>query len=341
MPFPGELWRRLVHLVLRDRKTAELEEEMRLHVELRAEALRRSGVSGEEARYAAMRRFGHQSTIQQESRDMWGMHRSEDLAQDLRFAVRRLRQRPGFAAAVIGVLALGIGATTAMFSAVDAAMLRPLPFARPAELVSLRSVSVPFDPGPQPFPRDTRHTQVDLADAGTMHETFSSVASYAAGGINVSDAEHPIRAVAGVVTAGFFTTLGVPPLLGRTFVAEEGVPNGPRVVILSHALWRRQYGGRPIAALTAQLNGRTYQVIGVMPAGFGFPGASELWIPMTVPNTFETFEPFRGWLPSTTIARLAPGDRTTFDELATRMGFARDILYAADEVSLAAGGMSR
>ena len=94
---------------------------------------------------------------------------------------------------MIGVLALGIGATTAMFSAVDAAMLRPLPFARPAELVTLRQVSVPFNPGAQPFPRDTRRTAVDLTDAGGMTDAFSSVAAYAAGGINVSDPERPIR----------------------------------------------------------------------------------------------------------------------------------------------------
>jgi putative ABC transport system permease protein len=306
LPGPGELWRRLVYLLRRDRMSAELEEEMRLHVELRADAMRRSGAP-DNAQYVATRRFGNQVTIQQESRDMWGMHAPEQFAQDLKFSVRRLRQRPGFAAAVIAVLALGIGATTAMFSAVDAAMLRPLPFTRPGELVTLRSVSVPFDPGPTNFPRDTRHMAVDLPDAVAMTGTFSSVAAYAAGGLNISDPERPIRANAGVVTVGFFNTLGVAPLVGRGFVAEEGVPNGPRAVVLSYALWRRQFGGQPLEKLTAQLNGRTYQVIGVMPPGFGFPKASELWIPMTVPTTFETFEPFRGFLASETIARLAPG----------------------------------
>jgi predicted permease len=306
-PTPGELWRRLVYMLRRDRMSAELEEEMRLHVELRADALRRAGTVGSDAQYAAMRRFGNQVTIQQESRDMWGMRAPEQFGQDFRFSIRRLRQRPGFAGAVIGVLALGIGATTAMFSAVDAAMLRPLPFMRPGELVTLRSVNVPFDPGQTNVPRNTEHTTVDLVDASAMTGTFSSVAAYAAGGLNISDPDRPIRVNAGVVSVGFFNTLGVVPVAGRGFVAEEGVPNGPHSVILSYALWRKQFGNQPIEKLAAQLNGRSYQVVGVMPPGFGFPKASELWIPMTVPTTFETFEPFRGFLPSETIARLAPG----------------------------------
>jgi predicted permease len=302
----SELWRRLFHLFRRDRATEELEEEMRLHVRLRADANRQAGMSADDAASAARRRFGNRTVVQETSRDAWGFGWLEHLMQDSRHAVRRLSHRRAFTLAVVGVLALGVGATTAMFSAVDAAMLRPLPFASPGRLVTLRSLSVPFDPGPQPFPMSRDHI-VDFADASTMKDVFAHVAAYAAGGLNLSDPDRPVRINVGVVTQDFFATLGVAPEKGRAFEAEESRPNGPLAVILSHGLWTRQFGGRSLDGLTAQLNGKAYAVVGVMPPGFSFPNEALAWIPMTVPVTFATFEPFRGFLPSTVIARVASG----------------------------------
>ena len=142
-------WRRLALLVRRDHATAELEEEMRLHRKLREEALVRSGSNALDAATYARNRFGSALTFQEASRDMWGLGTLDDLAQDFRYTLRRLRQRPGFTLSVVAVLALGIGATTAMFSAVDAAMLRPLPFAHPEQLVTLSYVRVLNSAGPE------------------------------------------------------------------------------------------------------------------------------------------------------------------------------------------------
>jgi putative ABC transport system permease protein len=223
--------RRLWYFVRRDHYMSELEEEMRLHAELRAEAMHGAGMSADEARTAARKRFGNATVIAETSRDTWGLGTLDQLVQDIRFAARRLRARPGFSAPVMAVLALGIGATTAVFSAVDAAMLRSLPFPREHELVSLPMVAVPFEPelGERSLGR-----QLDISDVAVMTGVFSSPASYASGGLNLSDPDRPLRVKAGVVTASFFATLGVTPLSGRTFTAEEGKPRGPLATILSY-----------------------------------------------------------------------------------------------------------
>ena len=298
-----ELLRRLRYLARREHFLAELEEEMRLHTALRAEAMQASGMSTEQSRLEARRRFGRTTNVAEASRDMWGLGTLDQLAQDLRFAIRRLRARPGFTAPVIAVLALGIGATTAVFSAVDAAMLRSLPFPREHELVSLTNVQVPF--GPESNER-AEGRLLDLADVFEMTTVFSGAAAYASGGLNLPDPDRPVRVKAGVVSATFFQTLGVTPLVGRTFTLDEGRPDGPPAVILSYALWQRQYGGSPVLEKVIPLHGHQYTVVGVMQPGFDFPGESDLWIPMSVPTTDATFEPFRGFLPSHVIARVRP-----------------------------------
>ncbi len=322
----GELWRRMLHLVRGSRASDELREEMQLHVEMRAEANRRAGMDGADAEFAARRQFGNQVALRADSRESWGFAWPEETLRDLRYALRRLVQRPGFALAVIGVMALGIGATTAMFSAVDAAMLRPLPFPNAGELVDLKKIDVPFDPGTV-LPTGGSSSAslrydvhgVMFADVAEMRDVFSHIAAYAAGGLNLADPEHPLRLKAGVVTVDFFRTLGVAPETGRTFAASEGVPNGPNVVVLSYGLWQRLYAGRDALNSTVQLSSAAYTVIGVMPRGFSFPGESDLWIPMSVPITFSTFSAFSGFLAPSVIARVAPG---------VKVGVASDRLLA-------------
>ena len=302
----GELWRRLTRLVRGSGAADDLRDEMQLHVELRAKANRGEGMSDADARAAARRHFGNEAVLRETSRDQWGFIWAEHAATDVRYAFRRLIQRPGFAAAVIGVLALGIGATTAMFSAVDAAMFRPLPFGDPGRLVALRNVRAPFDPGPGQ-PHDGGVQAVDIVDIRGMREVFAHAAVYAAGGLNLADAAHPLRVKAGVVSGDFFATLGAVPVLGRAFAESDGVPNGPNIVILSYGLWQRQYGGSAMLGKSIALNNQPYEIVGVMPLGFGFPSESDLWIPMSIPNTFATFAAFRGFLLTSTVARLAPG----------------------------------
>jgi predicted permease len=302
---PGELIRRLQYLLFRDRYTRELEEEMRLHRELRAERLQGGGLVPASAQYAARRRFGNTTHHQERSRDMWGMQWIDNAAADLRFAVRRLRSRPGFALSTILVAALGIGATTAVFSAVDAALLRPLPFHEPHELVTLPSVNIPFQPEAGRPRRPSRYRYLDVNDVAGMRDVVASIAAYAPGGLNLEDATAPRRVKVGVVTANFFSTLGVAAAKGRVFSGEEGKPGGPNVVVISDALWRSQYGSRDIVGQRIALHGSTYEVIGIMPRRFSFPAESDLWIPLSVPTTGRTFAAFRGYLPSTVIARLA------------------------------------
>jgi predicted permease len=293
--FLARLWR----WFRRDRHAEELEEEMRLHMALRAEKLEREGMPGGDARDAAKRRFGNPTIHEERSHDMWGFSPLADLSQDLRFAWRRLRRKPALSGPTIAVLALGIGATTAVFSAVDAALLRPLPFVDAGRLMTLTSVSVPF----QQSLGQSR--LVDILDVRAMPE-FSSATAFASGGLNFDDPDRPLRVNAGVVTADFFTTLGIRPAAGRGFTPEEGLPNGGNVVILSHAFWQR-LGGGDMVGRSIPLQGEHWTIVGVMPAGFDFPKQSDVWIPMSVPTTARTFAPFRGWLPSRVVARLAPG----------------------------------
>ena len=305
---PGSLLRRLWYFLNRDRIANDLAEEMRLHVEMREAALRAEGIPESEAHHAAQRRFGNRTALHQRSRDMWGMGGLDRFRQDLRYAVRRLVQRPGFSLAVIGVLALGVGATTAMFSAVDAAMLRPLPFHEPDALVTLRGIQLPSASEPDGRGSQPRWT-LDLSDITAMKDVFSSAAVYAVGGLNLADPERPRRVTVGVVTASFFPTLGVRPARGRTFTEEEGRAAAPSVTVLSHALRTRQFGQRDVLGERVQLGSRSYEIVGIMPERFGFPEESDLWIPLPVPmpRGGSAMEAFRGWMPSSTIARVAPG----------------------------------
>ena len=305
MSWISETYRRLRFLLLRDRYTAELEEEMRIHLELREGRLRERGVPPAEARYLARRRFGNTGHLQEQSRDMWGLSWFEHASADVRFAIRRLRHRPGFSVATIAVAALGIGATTAVFSAVDAALLRPLPFQRSSELVTLLDVNIPFDQTGQSFPPNSHVLEIN--DVAAMRDVFASTAAFAAGGLNLSDAISPRRVRVGVVTTNFFATLGAVPQVGRTFDADEGRPHGAHALILSDALWHDKFGGADVIGRSIDLSGTQYTIVGVMAPRFNFPNESDLWLPLPVPMTDETFAPFRGYLPSSVIARVAPG----------------------------------
>jgi predicted permease len=304
------LWRRYLRFFGPD-VNADVDEELRFHLAMREQHYLERGFPPEEARAAAVRKFGnleqHRRQLRRQDsrrlrRDRWS-ERVDGWAQDLRFALRTLWRQRGFSLAVIATLALGIGATTAIFSAVDAALLRPLPFPNPERLVELQHVGIPFSRNGGAEEPDARP---NIRTVGEMREVYAGVAAYALGGLNLSGVGTPLRIKVGVVTDGFFRTLGVAAAQGRTFSQEEGRPNNAAVTVLSHGLWQRQFGGQPAAGQAVRLNGKAYQVIGIMPPGFRFPENADLWIPLTVPLTFKSFEPFRGFIPSTTIARLAP-----------------------------------
>jgi len=200
----------------------------------------------------------------------------ETLLQDVRFGLRMLRRNPGFSLIAILTLALGIGANTAIFSVVNAVLLRPLPFAEPEQLVwawgNIRDRANRASVAP-----------LDYVDYRAQTTTFEQLAAMGtvSNASNLTGSGEPERLETRLVTGNFFQTLGVNPALGRTFQLENEKPGGGQVVVLSNGLWQRRFGGdAAIIGRTIILNGLKYDVLGVMPPGFNFPQGTELWAPM-------------------------------------------------------------
>jgi putative ABC transport system permease protein len=194
------------------------------------------------------------------------------LMQDLRFAGRMLWKNRGFTLTAVAVLAITIGATTAMFSIVQAVLLRPLPFDQPERIVMIHETS--------PRGRVTV-SPPNFVDWQAQNRTFSAMAAYDQRVVTLFDGAAPERMDAAVGGAELFDVLGVQPLLGRTFTRDEVRPNGPRVVVLGHGLWQRRFGGnRSVLGASLTIDAERYQVIGVMPRGFSFPDGYDLWLPL-------------------------------------------------------------
>ena len=298
----AELARRAWYFLRRDRMSADLAEEMRLHVELRARREREAGFDDGEAARRAQRQFGNSLHLREVSRDQWGMRWAEELMFDLRYGLRALRRAPLPSAIIVVTLAVGIGATLAMFTVMDAALFRPLPMREPERLVIMPGSDVPLE-GSRPEP--------SLSNPATLRQkrdVYEDVGAFAAGGLNLTGGIEQVHVQVGLVTPSVMPLLGVSPILGRTFTEEEGRLEGPDVVLLSHRIWREQFGGdRDILGKRLSLNDRPYQIVGVMPPRFAFPEGSALWIPLTTPLSFERAQIFRFIVSTTNIARLAPG----------------------------------
>jgi len=202
----------------------------------------------------------------------------ETLLKDIRYGVRGLCKRPGFTAVAVLTLALGIGANTAIFSVVNAVLLRPLQFRDPDRLVMIWE-----DATFAGFPRNTP-APANYVDWKTQTQSFEDMAASAESTFNLTGDGDPERVAAYSVTANFFPLLGVQPALGRVFVAEDDRPGAQRVAVLSHALWQTRYGGdRQIITRDIQLDGEKYTVVGVMPKGFQFFESDvRLWVPLAL-----------------------------------------------------------
>ena len=289
-------------LVSRSAVEREMDAELQFHLDLRARHWNDQGYAPADAMRRAKLEFGGVEGVKEQARESRGLRPFDEIRGDLRYGLRTLRRDPGFALIAVLTLALGIGANTAMFSALDAVLLRPLPFAEPHRLVEMDAVNIPSER----FGEDSRpKSYPDLQDARALN-VFTSIAAYAPGALNLSGVGAPRRVNVGVVTDNFFETIGVAPVRGRSFSEEEGRPNGPRVALVSYAFWRSQLGGAALAGQNITLNGTDYAVIGVLAPGFAFPEQSEIWIPLTVPVSSASWEPFRQYIPSRLIARLAP-----------------------------------
>ncbi len=233
---------------------------------------------------------------------------------DLRYAIRSLRGTPGFTAVAVVVLTLGIGATTAIFSVVDAVVLRALPFDEHDRLVAVgERRSVPNDSEPDRLAAIAPQNYMDWAAQQDVFESMAAVAGVGGGTITLHEpatAPEDLRALR--VTAGFFDVLRTWPAMGRTFTADNEIDGQHRVAILSDGLWRRRFGAAPdIVGRTMPLDGETYTVIGVMPRGVTYPvGAlkpTELWVPYVVPEDQRIRKPTTYSLYLESIARLKPG----------------------------------
>ena len=199
------------------------------------------------------------------------------LARDVRYALRRLLHSPGFAAVVIATLALGIGANTAIFSVVNAVLLRPLPYPAPDQLVTV------FHHYPSLSNLEAGFAVPTYRDVGERTRTFDSYAVASSWAVNLTGRAEPERLPALRATAGYFRVLGTAPLLGRTFLPGEDQPGRDHVVVISAGLWQRLFGGRPdVLRSTLQLNGEPYQIVGVMPPSFRdfYMRQANLWAPL-------------------------------------------------------------
>ena len=248
---------------------AEMDEEMRAHVEMRTRENFAAGMKPVEARYAALRQFGWTESIKEDCREQRGVRWLENLAQDIRYGVRQLLKNPGFTAVVVVTLAVGIGATTAIFSVVNAVLLRPLPYPEPDRLVELTDRG-----GPIALP--------NFRDWKAQQKVFEHLFLYRAVDLNVSaNQQTPMRVLGIQLSANAFATLRLQPWLGRFYSSEEDKVGGPRVTVLSHRFWRNQFGGDPeVVNKTLSINGTPYTVLGVAPAGFDLVDHSELFVPL-------------------------------------------------------------
>jgi predicted permease len=284
----------------RQRKDLELREELESHLQLQMEDNIRSGMTFEEARRDALIKSGGLEVAREACRDRRGLPILETAMRDLRHSLRVLRRSPAFTAVAVITLALGIGANTTLFSVIHAVLLRPLPYREPGQLFNVRDQSS-VDAG------DARLLSVpELFDLRERQRTLEGIGAFQSGMANLMLADGAARLGLARVTADMFPLLGVQPVLGRAFAESEEQAGADRVVVLSHGLWRSQFGGsRDVLGQTIRLNGEGHTVIGVMPAGFAYPYAGvALWKPLALGSRSQASRGNHGLF---TLTRLKPG----------------------------------
>src|SRR5262245_60270475 len=270
----NKLWTRLRALLRRSEMERELDEELRYHIEQQTEQNIRLGMNPEEARYTARKAVGGVEQAKERSRDARGVRWIEDLWQDLSYGMRMLVKNPGFTLVAVVTLAIGIGANTAIFSVVDAVVFRPLPYDEPARLVQVWPVNLRHgSEGGVPYP--------NFADWRDRNRVFEQIAAYGEKFFTVTGGDEPQRIIGAGVSPSLFPLLRVKPAIGRVLLAEDDRAEANPVVLISHRLWRERFGATPQAiGKTLTLDGKSFEVIGVMPSGFQFPEETALWVPV-------------------------------------------------------------
>jgi predicted permease len=289
-PAPG--WRRLLRLSVGERSIQrDVDDELAFHMEMREDKLRRLGFAPEVAHTVAQERFGDASRVRDECLDIDRQYAREvrmtewieSLWSDFQYALRTFRRMPVFTSVATITLALGIGATTAMFTLVNGILLRPLPYPNADRLVRVI----------QSYPEMGLDTwglnQQNIALYRDRANDFEAFAAFRSGTVTIRTASGPQRLSIIRVTSEFFRVVGVSPAIGRPFTAEEDSPGKNTVVILSHGTWQSRFGGtRSILGTTMEIDGQPHTIVGVMPPGFAFPRPDVgAWLPMGLNPTFR------------------------------------------------------
>jgi predicted permease len=250
----------------------EVQEELESHFELLIQENLKAGMDPASARRAARLALGGETQIKEAYRRQAGLPFLEVLLQDLRYGFRHLRKNPTFTFVAVLTLALGIGANTAIFSVVNAVLLRPLPYTTPDRLISLH--------GGQSWP--------DLNDIREQSQTIQGIGAYWSYQFDLLGNGEPEQIQSALISLDFFDTLGVPPLMGRTLSAKDDAPGAPRIAVVSESFWRNHLGSDAnVIGRTLQLSGNTFEIVGVMPKSFWLPtgsgqysGGPEIFVPM-------------------------------------------------------------
>lgn len=273
--------RKLAFLFRRNRFRSDLDEEMAYHRERVEKELIADGLSPASAHATAARQFGNPTHLREQSHNVIAF-RWETVAQDLRFALRQLRQNRGFAATSIFILALGMGISVAIFAFVDAALIQPLPYFAPNRLMDVAESGTIF--------KRSNLSRADYDDWKRLNHSFSSLEAYGGSGflLKTPSGSEPIPAAR--VSGGFFLTLGVKPVLGRTFLPGEDRPGGAKFVMLTYGTWVKRYGSRSdIIGQSITLDDNAYTIVGVLPRNFEFAprATAQFYVPLLDKNGCE------------------------------------------------------
>ncbi|MGC2828070.1 MAG: ABC transporter permease [Candidatus Acidiferrum sp.] len=283
----------------------EFEQELEAHLDLLTDENVRRGMTPDEARRNARIRLGGTTQLRETNRELRGLPLLETFVQDARFALRMLRKNPGFTAIAVLTLALGIGANTAIFSVVDAVVLRPLPYPRPSQLVNV------FEARPQKGIPSTGASYPDLEDWREQNRAFSHLAGLVFHKLTLTGRGEPTVVNTIVVTSDLFLLLEVKALIGRTLLPDDFKRGAAATVVLSENLWRSRFGAdQKIIGSSISLDHRSFTVVGIMPAGFRSPFFSandEIWIPIAQDPVFSSFMSLRSARGFPVLGRLNPG----------------------------------
>lgn len=292
--------RKLLWLARRSDRQAELREELQFHLNEEAAEREEDGLTKDEARWAAHRELGNLALVAEDSRAAWGWTRLEQFARDAAYGLRQLRRNRLFSGLAIATLALGIGGVTAMFSAFDAVLVRPLPYADAGRLVMIwDDMTGERRSGHAPAPAEWLEWR--------RHQTvFTDLAATQPADATLSGDGEAEQVPARKTTANLWSVLGVEPWIGRVFTEEEDEKGVP-VAVISHGLWQRRYGGsRDVLGRKITVNDAPYEVVGVLPRGFYFMPARDIdiWMPASFPAWMRTNS---AWHDAQVVARLKPG----------------------------------